>query len=347
MILIKGQIIIIVVYALVKTAYCSILNENQIKVLKWTDGVVAVVFGLLWVLRQRSLTLMYNGANLRNVRLLYYVSTAISAILLMGLVVFIVATAVLSCPNDIVYSNTLTIFVGVAISIVLDKRRQFDIGDRARLVSSMLAKDKFRVGKLTLKKLSEVVHTPNIEDGLFKITKGRMPRNGETEWKEWSGLKYKINGKFYIEDWSIEHRIYGMDTESFAKHMGKYGQWRDALLEASLSIGWLPSHYINKHLFTHLKEHAKNERGIRDSIPTWKGYMLDVQDIDLNKDISSKEALGLYVLAIMETPEKARNWLVDWENALEKMYKENYIYDTADHSDITKLNRDEVSVLDI
>jgi hypothetical protein len=242
------------------------------------------------------------------------------------MLLFIIIGAVLCAFKDVTYPNTLVIFVGFAISIVLDKRKQFSIYKRTQLISSMLKKDKYRIGYLTLGRVNE--GGPH-DRGIFKITRDKIPENKITQNIEWTGLKYRINNYFYIKDWGTEHRIYGMDTESLAKHMGKHGKWRDCIIEASLSIGWLPSYYINNEFYEHLITFAQQNRSIKTSIETWKGQVVGLQGmyVDDRQQIigvySVNNILGLYALALMEEPNTSRQWLNNCKINLNRMYANN------------------------
>ena len=331
-------LIIAILVVLTDTSYCAVVDNAGIGILKWTDGIIAVLFGTLWMVRQMLLTLMYNGAYLGNVKLLYYIMYTISVVIPICMVSFVVTTSVLSFPTDTVYSNTINVLVGFVISIVLDKRKQFSLSGRIGMISQMLAKDKFRIGNLDLHDSQQK------EIGLFKVSKQKIPEEAEVG-ARWSGIKYTIDNKFYIQDWGIEHRIYGMDSEQFAEYMGKYGKWIDSLLEASLSIGWLPSYYINHTLLTYLVQYAKDKKSIKSSLRTWKRQVVGLQEEDIDKILNkidvntigsssnastydiptSRIILGLYALALMEQRD-ASKWLSKWEKALQYQYDNDYRY---------------------
>jgi hypothetical protein len=311
------------------------MSNVEIGILKWTDGVVAIIFGILWIIRQMLLTLMYNGACLKNVRLLYCMMYTISIVIPISTVLFVITASVLSCCTDTVYSNTINVLVGFAISIVLDKRKQFCLNSRTRMISQMLAKDKFRIGQLALNKPQQE------EIGLFKISTNKIPKTATIGMK-WSGIKYTIGNKYYIQDWGIEHRIYGIDPEQFTEYMGKYGEWVDSLLEASLSIGWLPSYYINNNLLIYVVQYARSKQSIITSLSTWKRQAVGLQEEDVNKilhgievnivasssnkrdDPSSRIILGLYALALMEQKNDASEWISKWERVLQIKYNNDH-----------------------
>ena len=295
--------------------------------LKYIDGALALLLGLLWGYRQFALAKSYDVTSKYSLTAMRKISVILLLLVILVGIIFTIVCLIMT-QKDFAAPVTMTVVVGQLVAWALETRTQSWPDDWLFRIQALRTLTRYRVGKWR----------PSNDDIYywFKEDKTRVANQNTDVDMHSTWTTYRLNCgnntyRYYIKPWNDRNRHYNGNIIPCEKATEHKDKWGAATACASMMASWMAISRTYYCIEIIIDIMIYESGSVRACIGSWqKNYMkyMLLEKLDNSGNIAHEvDRVAKLAVCWLEKPEDMKNMLQNLIHILDEKHSSGEAYD--------------------